>query len=84
MGSIMVDDLSVPPEIAELMHREELLRRAGEQLIEEADMIRAKYEAIIGQWRAARERNPMGARQPDIPPAEDVFGQPAGGEGINP
>ena len=56
----MVDELSIPPEIAELMHREELLRRAGRELLDEADMLRAKYEGIIGQLRALREQS--GAR----------------------
>ena len=53
----MVDELSIPPEIAELMHREELLRRAGRELLDEADMLRAKYEGIIGQLRALREQS---------------------------
>jgi len=59
----MVDEIQIPPEIAELMHREELLRRAGEELLEEANMIRAKYEGIIGQLRALRAQNSASSGQ---------------------
>lgn len=52
----MVDQIPIPPEVAELMHREELLRRAGQELLEEAEMLRAKYEGIIGQLRILKER----------------------------
>lgn len=57
-GSIntMVDQFPIPPEVAELMHREELLRRAGEELLEEAQMLRAKYEGIIRQLRSLKEQ----------------------------
>ena len=50
----MVDDLSIPPEVAELAHREEMLRRAGEELLEEARTLRAKYEDLVGQLRKSR------------------------------
>ena len=53
----MVDELKIPPEVAELMHREEMLRRAGEELLEEANFLRARYENIISQLRKLREQN---------------------------
>lgn len=51
----MVDELKIPPEVAELMHREEMLRRAGEELLEEANFLRTRYESIITQLRKLRE-----------------------------
>jgi hypothetical protein len=59
----MVDELSIPPEIAELMHREELLRRAGEELLNEANVLRAKYEGIIVQLRTLKEQGAPTAHQ---------------------
>jgi hypothetical protein len=57
----MVDELKIPPEVAELMHREEMLRRAGEELLEEANFLRARYESIITQLRKLRDQNHAGA-----------------------
>lgn len=62
----MVDELKIPPEVAELMHREEMLRRAGEELLQEANCLRARYESIISQLRRMREQNHAGAEVAEI------------------
>ena len=67
----MVDQFPIPPEVAELMHREELLRRAGQELLEEAEMLRAKYEGIIGQLRTLKEQSEGNA-------SSQTPGKPAG------
>lgn len=68
----MVDQFPIPPEVAELMHREELLRRAGKELLEEAEMLRAKYEGIIGQLRILKER---GESTPNSPSPSKLEGE---------
>jgi hypothetical protein len=37
------------PELAELYRREQMLRHAGEELLQEAELLREKYDQIVAQ-----------------------------------
>jgi len=39
----------ISAELTELSRREQMLRQAGEELIQEADLLRQKYDKILAQ-----------------------------------
>jgi hypothetical protein len=47
--STMGTDRHLSPELAELFRREQLLRHAGEELLQEAELLREQYDQIVAQ-----------------------------------
>jgi hypothetical protein len=52
--STMGTDRHLSPELAELFRREQLLRHAGEELLQEAELLREQYDQIVAQLTAAK------------------------------
>jgi len=53
-GSVMDAETTISIELAELSRRERMLRHAGEELLQEADLLRRKYEQIIAEVNRLR------------------------------
>jgi hypothetical protein len=51
------------PELAELFRREQMLRQAGEELLQEADLLREKYDLIVAQLNRLNPANHSEERQ---------------------
>ena len=45
----MTTERHLSPELAELYRREQMLRHAGEELLQEAELLRQKYDKIVEQ-----------------------------------
>ena len=45
----MTTERHLSPELAELYRREQMLRHAGEELLQEAELLREKYDKIVEQ-----------------------------------
>jgi hypothetical protein len=48
-GPVMGAERTISTELAELSRREQMLRHAGEELLQEADLLRRKYEQIVAE-----------------------------------
>jgi F0F1-type ATP synthase membrane subunit b/b' len=53
-GPVMDAERTISTELAELSRREQMLRHAGEELLQEADLLRRKYEQIIAEVNRLR------------------------------
>jgi hypothetical protein len=50
----MGTDRHLSPELAELYRREQMLRHAGEELLQEAELLREQYDQIVSQMTGAK------------------------------